>query len=190
MQADNGSYVYLMPGYQTGYSSYFPVNTPGIDVQYQVYPPGSVFQQPIGSPGYISPYGELLPSTYSWDSSFTTQDVAQGNRYNELASKPSGRSIFSLQSRTGSGIVSKSVPSSNASNSSEVKGSPPILDVSSTHVKRSQPKQANKVTLLPPFGFNYCFCPNYLFVPVYLSLSKFNATLTIIFFRYMLTFQF
>lgn len=150
MQADNGSYVYLMPGYQTGYSSYFPVNTPGIDVQYQVYPPGSVFQQPIGSPGYISPYGELLPSTYSWDSSFTTQDVAQGNRYNELASKPSGRSIFSLQSRTGSGIVSKSVPSSNASNSSEVKGSPPILDVSSTHVKRSQPKQANKASISGP----------------------------------------
>lgn len=150
MQADNGSYVYLMPGYQTGYSSYFPVNTPGVDVQYQVYPPGSVFQQPIGSPGYISPYGELLPSTYSWDSSLTTQDVAQGNRYNELASKPSGRSIFSSQSRTGSGIVSKSVPSSNVSNSSEVKGSPPILDVSSTHVKRNQPKQANKASISGP----------------------------------------
>lgn len=150
MQADNGSYVYLMPGYQTGYSSYFPVNTPGVDVQYQVYPPGSVFQQPIGSPGYVSPYGELLPSTYSWDSSLTTQDVAQGNRYNELASKPSGRSIFSSQSRTGSGIVSKSVPSSNVSNSSEVKGSPPILDVSSTHVKRNQPKQANKASISGP----------------------------------------
>lgn len=150
MQADNGSYVYLMPGYQTGYSSYFPVNTPGVDVQYQVYPPGSIFQQPIGSPGYISPYGELLPSTYSWDSSLTTQDVAQGNRYNELASKPSGRSIFSSQSRTGSGIVSKSVPSSNVSNSSEVKGSPPILDVSSTHVKRNQPKQANKASISGP----------------------------------------
>lgn len=150
MQADNGSYVYLMPGYQTGYSSYFPVNTPGVDVQYQVFPPGSIFQQPIGSPGYISPYGELLPSTYSWDSSLTTQDVAQGNRYNELASKPSGRSIFSSQSRTGSGIVSKSLPSSNVSNSSEVKGSPPILDVSSTHVKRNQPKQANKASISGP----------------------------------------
>lgn len=150
MQADNGSYVYLMPGYQTGYSSYFPVNTPGVDVQYQVYPPGSVFQQPIGSPGYISPYGEFLPSTYSWDSSLTTQDVAQGNHYNELAIKPSGRSIFSSQSRTGSGILSKSVPSSNVSNSSEVKGSPPILDVSSTHVKRNQPKQANKASISGP----------------------------------------
>lgn len=150
MQADNGSYVYLMPGYQTGYSSYIPVNAPGVDVQYQVYPPGSVFQQPIGSPGYISPYGELLPSTYSWDSSLTTQHVAQGNRYNELASKPSGRSIFSSQSRTGSGIVSKSVTSSNVSNSSEVKGSPPILDVSSTHIKHNQPKQANKASISGP----------------------------------------
>lgn len=153
MQADNGSYVYLMPGFQTGYSPYFPVNTPGVDGQYHVYPPGSVYQQPIGSPGYISPYGELLPSTYSWDSALTTQDVAQGNRYNELASKPSSRSNFSSQNRTGSGIVSKSVPSSNVSNSSEVKGSPSLLDVSSTHVKRNQPKQANKVTLLLLFRF-------------------------------------
>lgn len=146
MQADNGSYVYLMPGFQTGYPSYFPVNTAGVDGQYHVYPPGSVYQQPCGSPGYYPaslPYAEFFPSTYSWDSSLTSQDVSQRNHYNNSASKPSGRSNFS----SSSGVVSKSMPSSNVSNSSEVKGSPPLLEVSSTHVKRNQPKQANKVTL-------------------------------------------
>ncbi|XP_058722841.1 YTH domain-containing protein ECT4-like isoform X2 [Vicia villosa] len=149
MQADNGSYVYIMPGFQTGCPSYFPLNTAGVDGQYHVYPPGSVYQQPIGSPGYYPaslPYAELLPSAYSWDSSLTAQDVSQRNRYNNLVSKPSGRSNFS----SGSGMVSKSMPSSNVSNSSEVKGSPPLLDVSSTHVKRNQPKQANKASISGP----------------------------------------
>ncbi|XP_027190426.1 YTH domain-containing protein ECT4 isoform X2 [Cicer arietinum] len=153
LQADNGSYVYLMPGYQTGYSSYFPVNTPGVDGQYHVYPPGSVYQQPIGSPGYFPaslPYAELLPSTYPWESPLTTQDVSQGNGYNESAGKPSGRSNFSSQSRAGSGMVSKFMPPSGISNSSEVKGSPPLLDVSSTHVKHNLPKQANKASISGP----------------------------------------
>ncbi|KAJ1400488.1 YTH domain [Sesbania bispinosa] len=152
MQADNGSYVYLMPGFQTGYSSYFPMSPTGVDGQYvghHVYPPGSIFQQPIGSPGYFSaslPYGELLPSMYSWDPSLTTQDVSQGNAYNELAGKPNGRSNLSSQNHTG-GILSKSVLPPNLSNPSEVKGSTPILEVSSTHVKRNQPKQANKAPI-------------------------------------------
>ena len=153
MQADNGSYVYLMPGFQTGYSSYFPLNTAGVDGQYvghHVYPSGSIFQQPVGSPGYFSPslpYGELMPSTYLWDSSLPAQDGSQGNGYNELAGKPSGRSNLSSQGYA-SGIVSKSAPPPNLSNQSEVKGSTPSLDVSSTPVKRNQPKQVNKVILL------------------------------------------
>jgi hypothetical protein len=151
MQADNGSYVYLMPGFQTGYPSYLPVSTAGVDSQYighHVYSPGSVFQQPIGSPGYFSPslpYGELFPSTYSWDPSLTTQDGLQGNGYNELAGKPSGRSNVSSQSHSG-GIGSKPTASPNLNNASEVKGSTALLEVSST--KRNQPKQANKVTIL------------------------------------------
>ncbi|KAK7271366.1 hypothetical protein RJT34_27195 [Clitoria ternatea] len=150
MQADNGSYVYLMPGYQTGYTSYFPLTTAGADGQYvghNVYPPpGSIFQQPVGSPGYLSaslPYGELLPSMYMWDSHLTTQDGLQGNGYNESAGKPNGRSNLSSQSHTG-GVVSKSAAPHNLSNPSEMKGSTPLLEVSSTHVKCNQPKQANK----------------------------------------------
>ncbi|KAK7243704.1 hypothetical protein RIF29_38514 [Crotalaria pallida] len=148
MQADNGSYVYLMPGFQTGYSSYFPLSPTGVDAQY-MYSPGSpgYFQQPIGSPGYFPaslPYGELMPSAYSWDFSQTTQDGTQGNGYNELAGKPSGRSS---QSHANS-FVSKS--SHNLSNSSEVKGSASLLDVSSTHVKRNQPKQVNKAPVSGP----------------------------------------
>ncbi|KAK7334878.1 hypothetical protein VNO80_26644 [Phaseolus coccineus] len=143
MQADNGSYVYLVPGFQTGYPSYFPIGTAGVEGQYNVYHPGSIFQHPIGSPGYFPAslsYGELPPSTYSWDSSLITQDGLQGHGYNELAGKPNGRSNLSSQSHSG-GIVSKSSPSSN---SAEVKGSTPLLEVSSTHVKRNQPKQTNK----------------------------------------------
>lgn len=151
MQADNGSCVYLMPGFQTGGYSYFPLNTPGVDGQYvshHVYSPGSMFQQPIGSPGYFPsslPFGEFLPSTYSWDSSLTTQDGSQGNAY-ELAGKPSGRSNLSSQSHAGS-IVSKLAPPPNLSNPSEVMGSTPSLDVSSTHGKRNQPKQVNKTLI-------------------------------------------
>lgn len=151
MQADNGSYVYLVPEFQTGYSSYFPLSPAGVDGQYvghHVYPPGSIFQQPIGSPGYFPaslPYGEFMPSTCSWDSSLTTQDGSQGNGYNELAVKANGRS--NLQSHANS-TVAKSAYPRNLSNPSEVKGSSTLLDVSSTHVNRNQPKQVNKVTLL------------------------------------------
>ncbi|KAL2330955.1 hypothetical protein Fmac_018536 [Flemingia macrophylla] len=146
MQADNGSYVYLVPGFQTGYPSYFPLSTASVDGQYvgqNVYPSGSIFQQPIGSPGYFPTslqYGEFLPSTtYSWDSPLTTQDGLQGHGYNEMTSKPNDRSNLSSQSHT-SGIVSKSASRPN----SEVKGSTPLLEVSSTHAKRNQPKQTNK----------------------------------------------
>ncbi|RZB66379.1 YTH domain-containing family protein 2 isoform A [Glycine soja] len=146
MQADNGSYVYLVPGFQTGYPSYFPLSPAGVEGQYvghNVYPPGSIFQQPIGSPGYYPAslsYGELQPSTYSWYSPLMTQDGLQGHGYNELAGKPNGRSNLSSQNHTG-GVVSKSVPPPN---SAEGKGLTPLLEVSSTHVKRNQPKQTNK----------------------------------------------
>lgn len=150
MQADNGSYVYLMPGFQTGYPSYYPLSPSGVEGQYvgqNVYPPGSIFQQPIGSPGYFPaslPYGELSPSTtYSWDLSPTTQDGLQGHGYNEPAGKPNGRSNVSSQNHTG-GVVSKSAPPHN---SAEVKGSTPLLEVSPTHVKRNQPKQTNKAPI-------------------------------------------
>ncbi|KAL1300133.1 hypothetical protein HN51_044818 [Arachis hypogaea] len=144
--ADNGSYAYLMPGFQTGYSSYFALNTAGVDGQYvghQVYPPGSIFQQPIGSPGYFSaslPYGEFLPSTHLWDLSSTTQDRSQGDGRNEFSGKPSGRTNLSTQNHAG-GIVSKSPHAANLTNQLEAKGSTPSLDVLSTHVK---PKQVNK----------------------------------------------
>ncbi|KAK7401584.1 hypothetical protein VNO78_13184 [Psophocarpus tetragonolobus] len=146
MQADNGSYVYLVPGYQTGYPAYYPLSPAGVEGQYaghNVYSPGSMFQQPIGSPGYFPTsvsYGELSPSTYSWDSSLITQDGLQGYGYNELAGKPNGRSNLSSQRHTG-GVVLKSAPPSN---STEVKGTTPLLEVSSTHLKRNQQKQTNK----------------------------------------------
>ena len=152
MQADNGSYVYLMPGFQTGYSSYYPLNTNGVDGQYvghHVYPPGSIFQQPVGSPGYYSaplPYGELMPSPYLWDSSLTTQDASHGIVYNEVAAKPSGKPTLSSQSHTG-GLASKSLANPKLHNSLKVKSSPQLLDVSSGHIKRSPLKSVTEVTI-------------------------------------------
>ncbi|KAG6675317.1 hypothetical protein I3842_15G095400 [Carya illinoinensis] len=75
MQADNGSFVYFMPGFQPGYNPYFPTSTIGVDGQYvdqQAYLPTPMFQPPITSTGYYPstvPYGKLLPSPYVWDPS-------------------------------------------------------------------------------------------------------------------------
>ncbi|KAK4285607.1 hypothetical protein QN277_002283 [Acacia crassicarpa] len=148
MQADNGSYVYLMPGYQTGYSSYFPVSTTGADQQYvgHMYPHGPIFEQPIASPGYYSAplsFGDLMPVPYSFDSYPTTQDGSHGNVYSELAGKPSGKPNLSSQSHSGN-LAPKPSSHSNLSHPLEVKSSAPLKDVSSGHAKRNQIKSLNK----------------------------------------------
>lgn len=172
MQADNGSYVYLMPGYQTGFSSYFPVSTIGVDGQYvghHVYPQSSIFEQPIGSPGYYSAplsYGDLMPFPYSWESYPTSQDGLQGKGNTELAGKPSGRPNLSSQSHSGD-LVSKSV-SPNLGNPLEAKSSAPLKDVSSGHAKRNQLKPLNKVTIFHsffrPFGDELLCCAMFYFL--------------------------
>ncbi|KAF5468790.1 hypothetical protein F2P56_012912 [Juglans regia] len=86
MQADNGSFVYFMPGFQPGYTPYFPMSTIGVDGQYvdqQAYLPTPMFQPPIASPGHYPttiPYGKLLPSPYVWDPSLVG-DGYFGNIY-------------------------------------------------------------------------------------------------------------
>ncbi|XP_040996711.1 YTH domain-containing protein ECT4 isoform X2 [Juglans microcarpa x Juglans regia] len=86
MQADNGSFVYFMPGFQPGYTPYFPISTIGVDGQYvdqQAYLPTPMFQPPIASPGHYPttiPYGKLLPSPYVWDPSLVG-DGYFGNIY-------------------------------------------------------------------------------------------------------------
>lgn len=141
-----------MPGYQTGYSPYFHVSTVGVDGQYvghHVFPHGSIFEQPIGSPGYYStplPYGDLMPLPYSWDSYPTVHDDSLGNGYNDLAGKPSRRRNLSTQSHSGD-LVSESVPPPNMSNPLEMKSSASLKDISSGHAKHNQLKPLNKVTI-------------------------------------------
>lgn len=87
MQTDNGSFVYIMPGFQPSYSPYLPVTTIGVDGQYvdqQAYPSSPIFQPSMASPGYYPttlPYGELVPSPYVWDPSLLVGDGSFGNSY-------------------------------------------------------------------------------------------------------------
>ncbi|KAG6625186.1 hypothetical protein I3843_16G075000 [Carya illinoinensis] len=85
IQADNGSFVYCMPGFPPGYTPYLPLSTIGVNGQYvdqQAYPP--MFQPPTASPGYYPaslPFGKLGPSPYMWDPSLLVGDGLFGNNY-------------------------------------------------------------------------------------------------------------
>lgn len=109
MQADNGSYFYLMPGFYPGYdpyTAYLPITSIGADGQYvgqQVYPPSPMFQTPIASSGYglnPLPYGNLVPSLYLWDPSLLVGDVASGNGYNGVLETPASKPSFAATSPT------------------------------------------------------------------------------------------
>lgn len=150
MQADNGSFVYLMPGFQPGYdpyTPYMPITTIGSDGQYitdgqyvgqQMYPPLSpVYQAPI-SPGYnpsLLPYGEYVPSPYMWDPSLVVGDGTFGNAYNGVLETPPSKTNFSSPSHT-------RAPFSKT---------PKPLDVQSGYGARNQPKPVNKVAFFSFF---------------------------------------
>lgn len=142
MQADNGSFVYLMPGFQPGYdpyAPYMPITTIGSDGQYvsqQMYPPLSpMYQAPI-SPGYnpsLLPYGELVPSPYLWDPSLVG-DGTVGNAYNGVLETPPSKTSFSSPSH----------------NRAPLFKSPKPLDVQSGYGARNQPKPVNKASVRAP----------------------------------------
>ncbi|XP_068320075.1 YTH domain-containing protein ECT2 [Pyrus communis] len=142
MQADNGSFVYLMPGFQPGYdpySTYMPFSPIGSDGQYvgqQMYPPMSpVYQAPISS-GYnpsLPPHGEFVQSPYLWDPSLV-RDGTFGNPYNEVLETPPYKPNFSSPSHTRAPLSKSSKP----------------LDVESGYGARNQSKPVNKASLRPP----------------------------------------
>ncbi|KAJ4980521.1 hypothetical protein NE237_031358 [Protea cynaroides] len=133
IQADNGSLIYYMPGYQPGYipyNPYFPGATIGIDGQYfgqQQYFPSPAFPQPIAGPGYFPtppPYGsEVVPSCI-WEPSVVVEDGAHGNGYGGVPTIPDPKYNFSAQ-RHNLAPSSKALTASKSSNPSEVKGSSP-----------------------------------------------------------------
>ncbi|KAJ7982111.1 YTH domain [Quillaja saponaria] len=146
-QADNGSFVYLMPRFQPGYCLNFPVNEVGSDGQYigqPVYSPSPMIPPPLGSPGYYAtplPYGDLLPSHYMWDTSFVG-DGTNGNGYNEFVGIHNSGYSFSSPSHRGA-LLSKSSPS-DLRNALEMKKSTSLSDDSVGHVVHSQLKPVNK----------------------------------------------
>lgn len=138
MQADNGSFVYVMPGFQPGYPPYVPITTIGVDGQYadqQAYLSSPMFQPPITSPGYYPPtfhYGELVPSPYMWDPSLRVGDGAFGNSYAGFPEFADPKRNLSSPSHTRASLSKAFSEFSNP------------LDVSSGHGMRKQLKPVNK----------------------------------------------
>lgn len=146
MQADNGSFVYFLPGFQPGYTPYLPVSTVGVDGQYvdqQAYLPTPMFQPPMASPGYYPttiPYGKLLPSPYMWDPSLVG-DGSFGNIYAGAPECPDTKHNLPSPSNTCPPLKSFS----EFSNPLGINNSFPPLDLSSGHGMHKQLKPVNKV---------------------------------------------
>ncbi|XP_043689909.1 YTH domain-containing protein ECT4-like isoform X2 [Telopea speciosissima] len=161
IQADNGSLVYYMPGFQPGYipyNPYFPGATTGIDGQYFGQPPyfpSPVFPQPITAPGYflapLSYRSEVVPS-YLWDPSVVVEDGANGNGYGGVPSIHDSKHNFSAQRHNFAPSL-KALTASKSSNPSEVKGSSPSPDVSSGPCMLNQLKPANKASPVLAKGY-------------------------------------
>lgn len=162
MQADNGSFVYLMPGFQPGYDpymQYLPMTTISSDGQYvgqQMYSPISpIYQSPINSPGYSIPsplpYGELVPTPYLWNPSLIG-DGTYGNGYNGVLDKPASKSNFSSPSHTRAPFSKSFTPPSGLSTPSQTK--------SSGYGARNQPKPVNKVIFIFLVLVALCICPH------------------------------
>ncbi|KAI3919668.1 hypothetical protein MKW92_015073 [Papaver armeniacum] len=139
MQADNGSLMYYMQGYQPGYvpySSYLPGATYGIDGQYLAYCFPGYFPSPL-------PYGsEMLPS-YVWDPSLMATEAVHGNGYSGVTTTSGTKQTFSAPNHTLAPI--KSTTAAKYSNTG-AKGSLAALDVSTGPGFLNEGKPVNKVS--------------------------------------------
>ncbi|KAL5997621.1 YTH domain-containing protein [Asimina triloba] len=146
-QADNGSPLYYVSGYQPGYHPCSPYTSGamvGVDGEYlgqQIYLPNPIFSQPLPSPGFLPspvPYGSEVVPAYLWDPSMFADGGLVGGVPTATGPKPN-----SIQSQTM--VHSKSTAPSKSS-SAETKGSLPVLNASPHPVLHSQSlKPAKKV---------------------------------------------
>ncbi|KAM7252401.1 hypothetical protein ACFE04_024284 [Oxalis oulophora] len=141
MQGDDGSFIYMMPGFQPAYAppySPYVIPTVGADGQYAVQQPLSpvpMYQQSVMSPGYY-PAGELMPTTYMWDPSvFVGDGGAYANVY------------------TGT----MEIPNSKINKFSANK---PSLEISSGHGTRKQSKPVSKASTFQSELFGKGYIPN------------------------------
>jgi hypothetical protein len=139
MQGDDGSFIYMMPGFQPVYAPYnAPYNpyvlppTVGVDSQYVGQQPLSspipMFQQSVMSPGYFPatiPVGESVPGTYMWDPSVFVGDGAYANSYNGMMEIPNSKANkSSLEVSSGHGTRKQSKPVSKVQSEFFGKDSP------------------------------------------------------------------
>ncbi|XP_077227235.1 YTH domain-containing protein ECT4-like [Tasmannia lanceolata] len=154
IQADNGSVLYYMPGFQTGYSpytQYIPGAMVGMDGQYlgqQPYFSSPGIPQLLASPGYFPspvPYGSEVVPAYTWDASPLLSDAVHG--FGGLPAVPSPKSNFTAPTQIFA--PSKPIPPSKCSNSLETKRLSPLVDVlPSPGIQNQSLKPANKVSQL------------------------------------------
>ncbi|XP_062206509.1 YTH domain-containing protein ECT4-like [Phragmites australis] len=153
VQADNGSYLCYLPGYENGYASYSPVvpgAITGVDGQYvskEPYYSTAIPMQDPSTPGIFAQqiaYGPELVPSYSWDPSFVLLDGVQGH--------PAGVYQTNYPSRPKYSSNKHAVPSSKATCSAKsapdtIKGSSSALDtVPNSPNSSPSSKGANKAS--------------------------------------------
>lgn len=134
VQADNGSYLCYLPGYENGYASYSAVVPRGItsaDGQYvskeSYYSTAFPVQDP-STPGIFAQpiaYGPELVPAYSWDPSFVLLDGVQGHPVGLTQTNYSARPKYSSNKH---GVPSSKASRSAKSSPETIKGSSSALE--------------------------------------------------------------
>uniref|UniRef100_A0ACD5W0B4 Uncharacterized protein n=1 Tax=Avena sativa TaxID=4498 RepID=A0ACD5W0B4_AVESA len=151
VQADNGSYLCYIPGYENGYTAYSPVLPgTGVDGQYvskEAYYSTAIPMQDPSTPGMFTQpiaYGPELVPAYTWDPSYVLVDGVQGH--------PAGVHQTNYPARPNYTYNKHAVPSSKALRStkyasSTIKGSSSNVDTVPTSASNHPPsKFANKAS--------------------------------------------
>ncbi|XP_047061719.1 YTH domain-containing protein ECT4-like [Lolium rigidum] len=151
VQAENGSYLCYVPGYENGYAAYSPVVPgTGVDGQYvsnETYYSTAIPMQNSSTPGMFTQpiaYGPELVPAYTWDPSYVLLDGIQGH--------PAGLHQTNYPARSNYTSNKHAAPSSKASRSTKyasgtIKGSSSTVDTVPTSANNHpSSKFANKAS--------------------------------------------
>jgi hypothetical protein len=134
VQADNGSYLCYLPGYENGYTSYSPVvpgAVAGMDGQYvskEPYYSTAIHMPDPTSPGMFAQpiaYGPEVVPGYTWDPSYVLLDGVQGHPVSVHQTSYPARPNYSSNKHA---VPSSKASRSTKSASSTIKGSSSALD--------------------------------------------------------------
>ncbi|GAV64887.1 YTH domain-containing protein [Cephalotus follicularis] len=158
-QGYNGSLVYLVPGFQPAYNSYSPYlhfTAVGVDGQFaglQPYSPNPIFQPSMTSTGYFPaplPYGELVPSPYSWDPSLFGGNGVYVNGYPGVLGSPGSKANISSPRHTCAPLSISSLPSLDVSSGPVMRNHSILVSKASQHGSTFHPDVLSKG--YPPFA--------------------------------------